>query len=250
MPIASSSVLNQIRNTPYTQTRVPYFPEGYNFGSMLIEASYYNTVSGYGLLSTNSFSTSYIYGDFTGKDSNGLYAGWETSTTLDDYDSEFLFHGFYRNRFFHGNLDPKILFKFQLGANSSTKTIFYLGLTSDNMTNIENDILGTQLRSGFGLLVQSDGNFQITSNNGSETSYISSDIDTIDTDIHDLYLESDSANSRWGYSWDKGNVNYISTQNPASNTSLVPCGIIKNKEAGTSRRWTIRNCEAVQKRFV
>lgn len=115
--------------------------------------------------------------------------------------------------------NPKLWIKFQ--CISQTLCRHFIGFVSGAPTTpyaLGDDWLNA--KSGFGIYVTSGGNFRIGSNDGSGATVFSSDIETIDTDVHTIYLEGDEANSRWGYSWDDGTMTWLTTEIPASTTPL------------------------------
>lgn len=241
MPLLHSLGFN-IKSNKYTEPTIPYFPEDeWIYGDGYVEP-YSDVFYTNGLLKVGG--TDGIYGFGNGIDSYGAYIQFETTSTLDSesYDGCPYSAAF---RFF-GDLDFRVHFTFRLTQTSGLR--FFLGVNSIRYFYANtDDILGYNNAHGFGLLVQEGGNFKITSNNGSSTSYITSDIDTIDTDVHEIYLESDSNNSRWGYSWDGSTMTYISTQNPSGTTLIQPYYNIRNREAGVVKSWKLYMIRAMER---
>lgn len=242
MPDLTSYKPFGISSTSYSKAKVRYFPgDEWMYGG--------GYVSGYdsGFVTDGIFEvggSTAIYGEIVGIDSYGKYMQMHSGATLDNECWEGVTDA--NAMRFYGDLDFRVLLIFRLVQTSGFR--FYYGINSVNpLLAGSDDILGYNSAHGFGLLVQEGGNFKITSNNGSTTSYITSDIDTIDTDVHRLYLESDSSNSRWGYSWDGSSITYISTQNPSGTTLIQPYFTIKNRENGVNKSFKIYILRGMQK---
>lgn len=236
MPILSSSVLSQLRDTNnnYTKTRVPFFPDDvWQYGQLLIN----NNVGTDGIFQ-DFRDTSHIMPTLTKQtDSYGSFALLHSQPTT----GSDIFAACEEARLY-GELDCRIWATFSLPQTTYQR--FFFGFLDSDIDLSQDDLIDSI--EGFGLCVQSGGNFKIISNDASSPSNISSDIDTIDTDLHTIYLESDSANSRFGYSLDNDNITYITSQIPSGNTLLL-CwwGIVPLENA--SKEVKVYNLKGAQK---
>jgi hypothetical protein len=241
MPIASSSVINQIRNTPYTQTRVPYFPnDEWDYGRL-------------NLYDNGDYSCTGLLQSPTPLDT---YPGSNENILVDGSNSYFSIYsnsGATNNAFIRNYSDERFrpfLYprcKIDFSINNILEMTFFCGF--GNSIAIEGQTGSDRLAwcDAFGVIVEANGNFKISSNNGSENSYISSDIDTIDTDIHTIYLECDYPNSRWGYKFDNGVLTYVTNQNPRVTEGLrLGLGIFNTD--GDSKLFKIHDFQVWQKR--
>lgn len=232
MPIASSSVLQQIRDTNYTKTRVPYFPKDkwvYGYTANSYQPTDGTSINCYGYWVASASSNGLAFQD-TGSDSYGEYGDMITGATSGNYAAQNVpaYQFSYQLK-----QDVRMLLHFKLLQTTNFRFFFgFASVTSNTIRNVaDDDILGyVGNYSGFGLRVGLNGNFKITHNDGSENGVLTSDIDTIDTDVHQLYLEADSINSRWGYSLDDSPITYISSQIPAATTTMYFMPIIQTFE--------------------
>jgi hypothetical protein len=118
---------------------------------------------------------------------------------------------------------PRFLIKFALPTTTNVRSFigFHSGIVSSSDPNsfpTGDDSLNA--KSGIGLYVTNGGNFRIGYNDGSGATNFTSNLATIDTNVHTLYIEADDDNSRWGYSWDNGSMVYLTSEVPAQSTQL------------------------------
>lgn len=243
MPIATSSVINQIRDTNYTKTRVPFFPDNkWKHGNI----SFY--LKDYEIFINGIFqgwNVSYLSFQSAGVDSTyGKYVRQQTTGTDNNYRT----HEIGRYDDFLVNIPTKILLQFRL--NQSTNLRYWFGFftgTADNLAGTDDDdSLGVNECDGFGLRVGLNGNFKIYSNNASQASNISADIATVDTNFHKIYLEFDPINSRCGYSFDNANITWVTSQIPTTATRMRLGWHIRADEAAI-KSWDLFNLEGEEK---
>ena len=123
--------------------------------------------------------------------------------------------------------DVRLFFKFKLDTTSNLRT--YLGFANytylDEMDFIFPDNAGNDWlnnKKGIANYNTSDnGNFRIGYNEGTGATNFTSALDTLDTDWHTLYIEADETNSRWGYSFDKSNMSWISSSEVPDSTDRL-----------------------------
>lgn len=259
MPIFSDSPASRIKDTSYTQTRIPHFPEEkYEYGNISWDGwnqCFYvdGILRGSGVDYMNLVNSSTF-----GVDSFGSYGIVTTNTpTPNYYFASFIPTTDVEGARFFRKLDPELLFIFKLN-HTSNDFRFAIGLSVDSIqyTSSSNDPFywtGEPDGSfqGFALTVRADENFKIVTNDGSAiASTFTSDIDILDnTEVHYFYIKGDSSNARWCYSWDKGAMNYISSNVPTDLQRLSPFLYIETLTS-ENRGFTLYNIEALQKRFV
>lgn len=257
MPILSSSVVSQIRNTnPLITTRVPYSPsDPWMHGTILI-SPHLDRIFYDGLLALSSTNNQNFLD--SGYES-GIPFGYQevdgTQAGTGDVPAQLELMASTSNKFFVGRQNPRFLIKFKFTGSSAYE--FFIGF-ADNF-NLSNSYDGDPLGDtdvdpkahGIGLYANSTaGNFRIISNNGSSGSNFTSSLATYDQNIHTLYLESDYANSRWGYSLDNAAIQYVSTKIPDPETGMVLYYKVLNKtELTTIKRIYLYDFEAWQRRI-
>lgn len=175
-------------------------------------------------------SAGYYNCESNGVDSFGGYGRTTTGTTLNSQNNIGI--PYYNVNSFLAGLDIRCEIFFAIQDTSLSRS--YIGFTNSGGQALSSDS-PLNNNHGFGVVIGQGLNFKITSNNGNASAYVSSDIATIDTNVHKLYLESDSANSRWGYKFDNNDIVYVSTQNPSLTTLMTLVTQIRTLQAGVSK---------------